>query len=279
MQIPADSELRKAVPIMNPLTDEFPLLRTTLLGSILENAARNFSRKNDDVKLFEIAPVFFPKSLPVTELPTEIQKLVGLIMGRREPKGWTQNNIEVDFYDAKGIVEELFDKLSITKYTIEVGEHFALHPGKTAVFKKGREVLATVGEVHPKVAENFGISKKIFVFEADIATLMKYTAKKFTFENLPKYPAISRDLAILVDKNISAGEVEKVITKSAGKFFKDVTLFDVYTGERISADKKSLAFTIKFQSNERTLKDEEADEAFKNILSQVEKTFGAELRS
>lgn len=279
LQIPADSELRKSVPIMNPLTDEFPLLRTTLISSILENAARNFSRKNEDVKLFEIAPVFFPKNLPVTELPDEVQKLAGLIMGRREPKGWSQNSSEVDFYDAKGIVEELFAELSISKYTVEAGEHFALHPGKTAVFKKGREVLATVGEVHPKVAENFGITKKIFVFEADIKTLMKFTSKKFSFENLPKYPSISRDLAVLVDKNVAAGEVEKVITKSAGKFFKDVTLFDVYTGERISEDKKSLAFAIKFQSNERTLKDEEADEAFKNILAQVEKTFGAELRS
>lgn len=278
LQIPADSELRKAVPIMNPLTDENPLLRTTLLGSILENAARNFSRKNEDVKLFEIAPVFFPKNLPVTEQPEEVQKLVGLIMGRREPKGWAQNSAEVDFYDAKGIVEELFAQLTISKYTVEVGEHFALHPGKTAVFKKGREVLAVVGEVHPAVTESFGIAKKVFVFECDIATLMKCAAKKFSFEQLPKYPAISRDLAILVDKDVAAGEVEKVIAKSAGKFFNGVNLFDVYTGDRISADKKSLAFAIKFQSNERTLKDEEADDAFKNILAQVEKTFGAELR-
>ena len=279
LQVPTDSELRKAIPIMNPLTDENPLIRTTLLSSVLENAARNYSRKNEDIRLFEIAPVFLPKNLPITELPAEVQKLVGLIIGRREPKGWSQNSAEVDFYDMKGVVEELFAKLSITKYTVEVGEHFAFHPGKTAVFKKGREILATVGEVHPAVAENFGINKKIFMFEADIATLMKYTAKKFSFESLPKYPAISRDLAILVDKNISAGEVEKVIAKSAGNIFKGVTLFDVYTGDRISGDKKSLAFAIKFQSNERTLKDEEADDAFKNILSQVEKNFGAELRS
>jgi len=279
LQIPKESPLRVAVPIMNPLTDENPLLRTTLLGSILENAARNFSRKNEDVRLFEIAPVFFPKNLPVTELPDEIQKLCGLIMGRREPKGWSQDSAEVDFYDAKGIVEELFAELSISKYTVEVGEHYALHPGKTAVFKKGREVLAVVGEVHPAVAEIFGIGKKVFVFEADVATLLKCAAKKFSFESLPKYPAISRDLAILVDRDVAAGEVEKVIAKSGGKFFNGVTLFDVYTGDRISADKKSLAFAIKFQSNERTLKDEEADEAFKNILSQVEKTFNAELRS
>ncbi len=277
LQIPADSELRRAVPIMNPY--ENPLLRTNLIGSILENAARNLSRKNEDVRLFEIAPVFFPKSLPITEQPREVLKLAGLIMGRREPKGWSQNSAEVDFYDAKGIVEELFAQLSILNYTVEAGAHYALHPGKTAIFKKGREILATVGEVHPAVAEAFGIGKKIYIFEADIATLIKCTAKKFVFESLPKYPAITRDLAILVNREVVAGEVEKVIAKAAGEFFKGVTLFDVYTGDRISADKKSLAFTIKFQSGERTLKDEEADAAFKDILLSVEKTFAAELRA
>ncbi|MBR4904015.1 MAG: phenylalanine--tRNA ligase subunit beta [Selenomonadaceae bacterium] len=278
MQIPADSELRRAVPIMNPLTDEAPLLRTTLLASIFENAARNYSRKNEDVRLFDIAPVFFPKDLPVTVQPIEKQKLAGLLMGRREPKGWSQNSAQIDFYDAKGIVEELLAGLAITNYFVEAGEHYALHPGKTAVFKKGRDILATVGEVHPAVAEALGIKKKIYVFEADVETLQKFAAKKFSFESLPKYPSISRDLAILVNPDVAAGDIEKVIAKSGGAFFKGVTLFDVYTGERISADKKSLAFALEFRSNERTLKDEEADEAFKNILSAVEKEFGAELR-
>ncbi|MBR4642806.1 MAG: phenylalanine--tRNA ligase subunit beta [Selenomonadaceae bacterium] len=279
MQIPADSELRKAVPIMNPLTDEAPLLRTTLLASIFENAARNFSRKNEDVRLFEVAPVFYPKELPVTVQPLEKQKLAGLLMGRREPKGWSQDAAQIDFYDAKGIVEELLAGLSIGNYFVEAGEHYALHPGKTAVFKKGRDALVTVGEVHPAVAEALGIRKKIYVFEADVETLQKFAAKKFSFESLPKYPSISRDLAILVEHDTAAGDVEKVIAKNGGTFLKGVTLFDVYTGERIASDKKSLAFAIEFRSNERTLKDEEADEAFKNILAAVEKEFGATLRS
>ena len=279
MQIPADSELRRAVPIMNPLTDEAPLLRTTLLASIFENAARNFSRKNEDVRLFEVAPVFYPKALPVTEQPLEKQKLAGLLMGRREPKGWSQDAAQIDFYDAKGIVEELLAGLSIGNYFVEAGEHYALHPGKTAVFKKGRDVLVTVGEVHPAVAEALGIRKKIYVFEADVETLQKFAAKKFSFESLPKYPSISRDLAILVEHDTAASDVEKVIAKNGGTFLKGVTLFDVYTGERIASDKKSLAFAIEFRSNERTLKDEEADEAFKNVLAAVEKEFGATLRS
>lgn len=279
MRVPVDSELRRAVPIMNPLTDVAPLLRTTLLASIFENAARNFSRKNEDVRLFEVAPVFIPKALPITELPHERQQLAGLLMGRREPKGWSQDAAQIDFYDAKGIVEELFAGLSIGNYVVEAGEHYALHPGKTAVFKKGRDVLATVGEVHPAVAEALGIRKKIYVFEADIETLQRFAAKKFSLASLPKYPSISRDLAILVEHDVAADDVEKVIAKNGGTFFKGVTLFDVYTGERISADKKSLAFAIEFRSNERTLKDEEADAAFANILAAVEKDFGATLRS
>ena len=279
LNVPVDSELRKAVPIMNPLNDEFPLVRTTLLSSVLENAARNFSRKNEDVRLFEVAPVFYPKALPITEQPIERLKLAGMIGGRREPKGWSQQSIEVDFYDLKGIVEELFECLSIGKYSVERGEHFAMHPGKTAVFKKGKETLITLGELHPKVAAAFDFNKKIFVFEADIAMLMKYAAKSFRYESLPKYPSITRDLAILVDFEVQAGDVEKVIVKNGGQFFSDVTLFDVYSGKNIAEGKKSLAFTIKFQSNDRTLTDAEADEAFAKILAAVETNCEAQLRS
>ena len=275
MRVPTDSELRKAVPIMNPLTDEAPLLRTTLLASIFENAARNFSRKNEDLRLFDVAPVFLPKNLPVTELPQEKYQVVGLLTGRREPKGWSQNPAAVDFYDAKGIVEEFLSALAIGNYFVESGEHFALHPGKTAFFKKGRDILVTVGEVHPAVAESLGI----YVFEADVEILQKFAAKKFNLENLPKYPSISRDLAILVDHDTPAADIEKIIVQNGGKFFKGVNLFDVYTGERIPAEKKSLAFTLEFRSNERTLTDEEADFAFKNIFAAVEKDFGAILRS
>ena len=139
--------------------------------------------------------------------------------------------------------------------------------------------MITVGELHPAIANAFDIPKKMYVFEADVATLLKYTAKSFKYEQLPKYPAITRDLAILVDKSVAAGEVEKIIAKNGGSYFKNVTLFDVYTGDRIADDKKSLAFNIKFQSNDRTLTDEEADDAFKKILAAAEKQFNAELRS
>ena len=278
LNIPEDSPLRQAIPIMNPLTDEYPLVRTTLLSSIFENAVRNFSRKNEDIRLFEVAPVFFPKALPVTEQPDEILKLAGIITGRRAPIGWNQDKEMVDFYDAKGIVEELLAQLRISKYSVEAGEHYAMHPGKTAVFKKGREIIAAVGEVHPAVAANLGVTKKMYVFEMDVATLMKYTANHFAYAQLPKYPAISRDLAILVADTVNAADIEKTIAKNAGKYFKEVILFDVYTGKQIASGKKSLAFTMQFQAADKTLTDEEADNAFQKIVEAVAKEYEAELR-
>ena len=278
MEIPQDSSLRKAIPIMNPLTDEFPLVRTTLLGSVLENAVRNLSRKNEDIKIFDVAPVFYPKSLPLTELPREVVKIAGFMTGRRNPVSWNNDGDMLDFYDAKGIIEDLFEILSISRYKVEAGEYTAMHPGKTALFKKGKEVIAAVGELHPKVAENFGITKKAYIFEMDLLTLMKYKSEKTKTDALPKYPAICRDLAMLVDENVSAAEIERTIAQNGGAYFDDVVLFDVYQGKQVAAGKKSMAFNIKFQSNDKTLTDAEADQGFNQILEAVKKEFDAELR-
>lgn len=278
MEIPQDSSLRKAIPIMNPLTDEFPLVRTTLLGSVLENAVRNLSRKNEDIKIFDVAPVFYPKSLPLTELPREVVKVAGFMTGRRNPVSWNNDGDMLDFYDAKGIIEDLLEILSISRYQVEAGEYTAMHPGKTALFKKGKEVIAAVGELHPKVAENFGITKKAYIFEMDLLTLMKYKSEKTKTDALPKYPAICRDLAMLVDENVSAAEIERTIAQNGGAYFDDVVLFDVYQGKQVAAGKKSMAFNIKFQSNDKTLTDAEADQGFNQILEAVKKEFDAELR-
>lgn len=210
LNIPQDSPLRKAVPIMNPLSDEYPLVRTTLLSSIFDNLARNLARKNDDVALFEVGSVFFPKALPVTELPDEVVKIAGAITGRRNAQGWNQTNDMVDFYDAKGIIEELLANLRVTRYTVEAGTHYAMHPGKTALFKKGRDVIATVGEVHPAVLSAYGITKPVYIFELDATTVMKYMAKDLKYKALPKYPATSRDLAMLVDVDVNAADIEKL---------------------------------------------------------------------
>ena len=276
--VPSDSPLRQAIPIMNPLTDEYPLIRTTLLTSVLENAARNAARKNMDLRLFDIAPVFFPKALPVTELADEKMKVVGLITGRRSPIAWDTNNEMVDFYDMKGIVERFLTAIDVQKYTVERGEHFALHPGKTAFFKKGRDVIAVVGEVHPTIAANFGIPQNVYIFEMDAESLLRYRKKKTSVTQLPKYPASTRDLAILVDADITTAEIERVIAKKGGKFFRGATLFDVYMGKQVTEGKKSMAFHLHFQSDDKTLTDEEVDAAFADILRAAEEQLHAELR-
>lgn len=278
LNIPQDSPLRKAVPIMNPLSDEYPLVRTTLLSSIFDNLARNLARKNDDVALFEVGSVFFPKALPVTELPDEVVKIAGAITGRRNAQGWNQTNDMVDFYDAKGIIEELLANLRVTRYTVEAGTHYAMHPGKTALFKKGRDVIATVGEVHPAVLSAYGITKPVYIFELDATTVMKYIAKDLKYKALPKYPATSRDLAMLVDVDVNAADIEKAMTKAAGQNLTQITLFDVYTGKQVEEGKKSLAFSLTFQSNDKTLTDAEIDPAIEKIVAKLQKDFNANLR-
>lgn len=278
LNIPQDSPLRKAVPIMNPLSDEYPLVRTTLLSSIFDNLARNLARKNDDVALFEVGSVFFPKALPVTELPDEVVKIAGAITGRRNAQGWNQTNDMVDFYDAKGIIEELLANLRVTRYTVETGTHYAMHPGKTALFKKGRDVIATVGEVHPAVLSAYGITKPVYIFELDATTVMKYMAKDLKYKALPKYPATSRDLAMLVDVDVNAADIEKAMTKAAGQNLTQITLFDVYTGKQVEEGKKSLAFSLTFQSNDKTLTDAEIDPAIEKIVAKLQKDFNANLR-
>ena len=276
--VPEDSVLRRAIPIMNPLMEEYPLVRTTLLTSILDNAARNVTRRNLDLRLFDIAPVFFPKALPVTELVEEKCKVAGLLTGRRNPIAWDTDNAMVDFYDAKGVLEHFLSVIGVQKYTVERGEHFAMHPGKTAFFKKGRDVIAVLGEIHPTVAANFGIGQSVYVFEMDAETLLRYRKKKAAIKPLPKYPASTRDLAILVDADLTTAEIERVIAKKGGSYFRGATLFDVYEGKQVGEGKKSMAFHLHFQSDDKTLTDEEVDAAFAAILQAAEEQLHAQLR-
>ena len=279
LNVPKDDMLRQAIPIMNPLSDEYPLVRTTLLSSIFDNLSRNLARKNDNVTIFEVGTVFYPKALPVTELPNEVVKIAGAITGRRHAHIWNQPNDMVDFYDVKGIIEELFADLHVTRYTVEAGTHYAMHPGKTALFKKGRDVLATIGEVHPAVLANYGISKPVYIFELDAKTVMKYMAKDFKYKSLPKYPAMTRDLAMLVATDINSADIEKAMTKAAGQNLVQITLFDVYTGKQVEAGKKSLAFSLTFQSNDKTLTDAEVNTAIEKIVAKLQKDFDADLRA
>jgi phenylalanyl-tRNA synthetase beta chain len=278
LNIPADSIERTAIEVLNPITDDFPLLRTNLLGGVLETINRNLARKNEDLKIYEIGRVYLPEALPLTKLPEERLLLCGALFGRRQELSWNTAKDSVDFYDAKGAVEDILEGLGIFEYSVARGEHHAMHPGKTAVITKGESVLATIGEVHPKVLSAFDINRKVYVFELDMEVLAKEAQLIGTYQPLPKFPATTRDLALILPDASDASEVMAAIKGRGGALLSEVRLFDVYTGGQIPEGFKSLAFSLIFRSHDRTLTDEEVDAANKKILAHLEKTFEAKLR-
>ncbi|MCX7781332.1 MAG: phenylalanine--tRNA ligase subunit beta [Negativicutes bacterium] len=277
LNIPADSELRQAIEIMNPITDDFPLLRTTLLGSVMETVVRNLSRKNDDMKIFEIGSVYLAKQLPLDDLPAEPVIVCGAMTGKRQVLSWNTSRDLVDFYDAKGTVELVLERLGITGYEVTPGERHSYHPGKTAVFAKDGDVLAVVGEVHPKVLDAFAINKKVYAFEMTIDTLAKHAAGISRYQPLPKFPAVSRDLAVVLPEKTAAKQVVETIRQSGGALLADFKIFDVYTGEQVAPGMKSLAFALTFRA-ERTLTDEEVDVSVKQIINRLEQEHSAKIR-
>lgn len=278
LNLPSDSPLRNAIEVLNPITDDFPILRTTLLGGMLDTVVRNLSRKNEDLKLYEIGAVYLPETLPLAELPQEPVMLCGAMVGKRYPLTWNLSKETVDFFDAKGAVEAVLEALGIVDFLLEPSEAAVLHPGKTAAINKDGDLLGMVGEVHPKVLDAYEITKKIYLFELNMTALVKHAAIKPNYQQLPKFPAINRDLAVVLPETVSVGDVTKAIVANAGQLLTATQLFDVYTGQQVAQGSRSLAFSLTFQANDRTLTDVEVDEHYKNIVVSLEKTFAAKLR-
>lgn len=278
LNIEADSVLRNAIPIMNPITEEFPILRTTLLGNMLDMVSRNISRKNEDLKLFEIGSVFLPKALPLTELPTEKTEICGVLYGKRNPTLWNQTKDMVDFYDAKGTVERILAGIGISAYTMAAGEHPSLHPGKTAVITAGDKVIGHVGEVHPKVLAAYSIPKAAYVFYLSLEVLAELSSLIPKYQSLPKYPAVTRDLAFVVSTDVTSEAMKKVILANGGQYLRSAEVFDVYMGSQLGEGKKSVAYSLFFQSAEKTLTDAELEEPYQKILAALSEKCGAEIR-
>lgn len=270
---------RQAVPVLNPITDEFPILRTTLLGNMLEMVGRNVARRNEDVRLFEIGAVYLPKNLPMDTLPQEPWMLCAALTGRRQPQGWNQGQEPVDFYDAKGLAEQLLHSLGLNKAIFEKAVHPALHPGRCAriVYPGGKE-LGWVGEVHPDTREAFGLRAPVFVCELSLEAMLPLWKRLPIYTALPKFPGMQRDLAFVTSDEISAGVLEQEISKVGGALLKQVTLFDLYKGEHLPANQRSLAFSLLFQSADKTLTDEEVEAVIQKIISRLHERFGCELR-
>lgn len=264
INLPPDHELRNAVKILNPLGEDFSIMKTTGIPSILDCLARNYSRDNKEVKLFEIARVYIPGS---DILPDELDKLViGMYGG-------------VDFYSIKGIIENLVSALGIEKaeYVRET-ESSTFHPGRTARLLVRRKSAGLFGELHPDVAENYGIDDRVYIAEIDLKTLYDASKIERHYKPLPKFPSVSRDIALLVPCDVMVSEIEDIIRKAGGGLVESVKLFDVYTGKQVPEGKKSVAYSIVYRSENRTLVDEEVNRVHSSVIKMLEDKLGAQLR-
>lgn len=270
IRLPDDSPLRKAVVITNPLGEDTSVMRTTVLPSMCEVMARNYNNRNAAVCLFELGSEYIPSG---GELPDEPVRLsIGMYGGG------------ADFYDIKGIADALLKAVGVEDIdyracsdTAVFAEASAFHTGRCAIVTKDGKAVGIVGELHPEVLENYGIGTKAYAAKLNVTELPDMAAEVKTYKPLPKFPATTRDLAIVCDENLPAGELEKVIKKAVGNILETVTLFDVYKGKQIAEGKKSVAYAISMRSHEGTLTDEQADAAVKRVLKELAK-LGAELR-
>lgn len=275
-------EGNRAVPLAMPMSEERSLLRTSLLPSLLEAAAYNISRKTSDIALFETANVYHTAEERLTRLPEEKPRLAFVLHGNRTPAAWNRGVEKFDFYDAKGVLEAAFERLGLegrVAYEAAQPEHF--HPGRTAAVKLeaagGAETIGYVGQLHPDLQRELDLGDT-FVCELSLAPLYELAAGEIVYRALPRYPAVERDLAVVVDRDVAGEALLAAIRRTAGELLESARVFDVYTGERLGADKKSVAIALVYRHAERTLTDEEVTEAHQRALTELEQSFGAELR-
>ena len=268
LRIPADSDLRKVITISNPLGEDYSIMRTTTLNGMLTSLATNYNRRNKNVRLYEIGKVYLPKSLPLTELPEERVHFTLGMYG------------DGDFFDMKGVCEEFFEKAGMKKkvyYTPDSGKPW-LHPGRQANIIYEGSVVGYLGEVHPLVADTYGIGEKTYIAVIDILDILKYAGFDHKYTGIAKYPAVTRDLSMVVPKSVLAGDIEKMLEQRGGKILESYQLFDVYEGSQIKEGYKSMAYSIVFRDHERTLEEADITAVMKKILNGLT-SLGIELRS
>lgn len=265
--ITQDSELRRAITIANPLGEDFSIMRTVSLNGMLTSLATNYNRRNKDVKLYELGNIYVAKSLPLTELPDERMQFTLGMYG------------EGDFFTMKGVVEEFFDSIGMNKkvaYNPEAGKSF-LHPGRQAEIVYEGKIVGYLGEIHPEVCDNYDIGTKVYVAVLDMPEVVPFATFDRKYEGIAKYPAVSRDISMVVPKNILVGQIEEMIEQRGGKLLESYQLFDIYEGAQIKEGFKSVAYSITFRAKDRTLEEGDVSAAMKKILNGLE-GMGIELR-
>ncbi len=263
-----DDPARAAIGIANPLGEDFSVMRTLSLHGMLTSLATNYNRRNKNVRLYELGNIYVPKALPLTELPDERMQFTLGMYG------------DGDFFTMKGVIEEFFDSIGLCgklTYDPNAGRNF-LHPGRQAnVVYKGC-VLGYLGEVHPEVCDNYDMKTRAYVAVLDMPSVMPHATFDRKYEGIAKYPAVMRDISMVVPKEIMVGQIEDVIAQRGGKILEDYQLFDIYEGDQIKAGYKSVAYSITFRAKDRTLEEADITAAMKKILNGLE-GMGIELRS
>ncbi|MSS43826.1 phenylalanine--tRNA ligase subunit beta [Anaerosalibacter bizertensis] len=268
IKLSEDSEKRKYIKIMNPLGEDYSVMRTTLIPNAMDVLARNYNYGVERAFIYEIGNIFIPKELPIKNLPIE-RKILSLGMYG-----------DVDYFYIKGVVDTLLERLGILKCKyLREENHPSFHPGRTANIIYKDKVLGVIGEIHPDILENYHIKERVYISELDFDTIIEIANLERQYKPLAKYPAIIRDLAIVLDREILVKDIEEKILENGEGLIEKVDLFDVYMGKQIPEDKKSIAFSVTYRSSERTLKDEEVTKVHNNIINKLEETFKANLRS
>lgn len=268
LNIAEDSDLRNVVKISNPLGEDFSVMRTTTLNGMLNSLSTNYNRRNEEAGLFEIGKVYIPKALPLTELPNEPQKLTIGMYGK------------MDFYGLKGIVEYLFNILGMSEkieYSPENNISW-MHPGRTASVSINGESFGYLGELHPAVANNYSIGTRVYIAVLDVEAMIDAANMVSVYKALPKFPAVTRDISMVINEDVFVKEIENVIKKKGGKLLETINLFDVYQGSQIEKGFKSVSYSITFRAPDRTLVDDDVNSVMKKILSTLESELGAILR-
>jgi phenylalanyl-tRNA synthetase beta chain len=272
----------KPIPLAMPMSEERSVLRTVLLPSLLEAASYNLTRKNNDLALLEIGNVYHSDETVLTRLPHEKPRAAILLSGNRRSANWNRPAEPVDFYDAKGILEKVFERLGLAgRISYEAAQPEGFHPGRTAAItirtERGTETIGYLGQLHPELQRDFDLPDT-YVAEIELASIYEYADRRIEYRALPRYPAMERDIAVVVHRDVAGGALTEAITAAAGELLESVKVFDVYTGDRIGSDKKSVALALVYRHGERTLTDEEVTETHARVLAQLEQSFGAELR-
>ena len=266
IRLPEDSPLRDVVKIKNPLGEDYSVMRTSTIPSMMDSLGRNYSRSNEYARLFEIGKVYL-KNEDDNKLPTEKNVLTIGMYGN------------CDFLDLKGVVENVLDRLGITKARfVRESENPSFHPGKTAGIQLRGKSAGVFGEIHPDVQEAYGLDVAAYIAELDLDLLYEAseTVKKYT--PIPKFPAATRDIAILVDDSVLVGDIEEAIRKAGGPLVEKITLFDIYKGAQIEEGKKSIAYAIVYRDTKKSLTDNDVNKVHDRILKALEHKLGAQLR-